>query len=216
MNKHLIAAALAFAACGAHAEAEYKPFVMFDYGQERDEVDSKDPTGIARDYINANVTVGVKGPNKMEYSIKGGVSQSDPNNDKDKSTSNNIEFKVKKSYQLTDWAQPYVSLRLGEKFKSDGKHFTHYAVDGGVKFKLAQNLAFDTGVRYRNNLSKSDFGKAEGVSEEGYSYQSVRYHGMLLFDVDKSNTVGLRYTRSNADYYKEEREGWRVHYQHNY
>jgi opacity protein-like surface antigen len=212
MNKHLIAAALAFAACAAHAEAEYKPFVMFDYGQERDEKHDD----VARDYINANVTVGVKGPNKMEYSIKGGLSQSNPTDSTSKTTSNNIEFKVKKSYQLTDWAQPYVSLRLGEKIKYDGKHFTHYAVDGGVKFKLAQNLAFDTGVRYRNSLSKADFEKYEGSSGEGYSYQSVRYHGMLLFDVDKSNTVGLRYTRSNADYYKEEREGWRVHYQRNY
>ncbi len=214
MKKHLIAAAIALTACAAHAEGDYKPFVMFDYGQEKDH--HHDANDLARDYVNANVTVGVKAPNKIEYSVKGGLSQSDPNDSTSKSTSNNIEFKVKKSYVLTDWAQPYVSLRLGEKFKSDGKHFTHYAVDGGVKFKLAQNLAFDTGVRYRNNLSRSSFEKAEGSSAEGYSYESVRYHGMLLFDLDKSNTVGLRYTKSNADYYKEEREGWRVHYQHNY
>ncbi len=214
MKKHLIAAAIALTACAAHAEGDYKPFVMFDYGQEKDH--QHDANDLARDYVNANVTVGVKAPNKIEYSVKGGLSQSDPNDSTSKSTSNNIEFKVKKSYVLTDWAQPYVSLRLGEKFKSDGKHFTHYAVDGGVKFKLAQNLAFDTGVRYRNNLSRSSFEKAEGSSAEGYSYESVRYHGMLLFDLDKSNTVGLRYTKSNADYYKEEREGWRVHYQHNY
>ena len=113
MNKHLIAAALAFVACAAHAEAEYKPFVMFDYGQERDEKHDD----VARDYINANVTVGVKGPNKMEYSIKAGLSQSNPTDSTSKTNSNNIEFKVKKSYQLTDWAQPYVSLRLGEKMK---------------------------------------------------------------------------------------------------
>ena len=74
--------------------------------------------------------------------------------------------------------------------------------------------AFDTGLRYRDSISKTAFHKAEGQDED--SYQSLRYHGMLLLDLDKANTLGLRYTRSNADYYKEEREGWRVHYQHNY
>lgn len=214
MKKHLIAAAVAMTAFAAHAEGDYKPFVMFDYGQEQDH--QHDASDIARDYVNANVTVGVKGPNKLEYSIKGGLSRTDPNDSTSQKISNNIEFKVKKSYALTDWAQPYVAIRLGEKFKDSGKHFTHYAVDGGVKFKLSEKFAFDTGVRYRNNLSTSRFEKAEGSSAEGYSYESVRLHGMLLFDVDKSNTLGLRYTKSNADYYKEEREGWRVHYQHNY
>jgi hypothetical protein len=39
---------------------------------------------------------------------------------------------------------------------------------------------------------------------------------MMLYDVDKSNTVGLRYTHSTAKETVEERDGWRVHYQRNY
>lgn len=208
MNKHLIAAALALTACAAQAEGDYKPFVMFDYGQEKD----AEHNSIARDYINANVTVGVKGPSKMEYSIKAGLSQSDDGSAQ--KLSNNVELKIKKSYALTDWAMPYVALRLGEKIKDNGNHFYHWSVDSGVKFKVMENIAFDTGLRYRNSFSNSAFHKAEGQDE--YSYQSLRYHGMLLFDLDKENTIGVRYTRSTADYYKEEREGWRVHYQHNY
>jgi hypothetical protein len=39
---------------------------------------------------------------------------------------------------------------------------------------------------------------------------------MLLFDLDKSNTIGLRYSQSAANDYEEERKSWRLHYQHNY
>ncbi len=209
MKKHLIAAAVAMTAFAAHAEGDYKPFVMFDVATEKDKKDSSD---IAREYIGANVTVGVKGPNKMEYSIKTGLSQKDKEGTQ--TVSNNIEFKVKKSYALTDTVSPYVALRLGEKIRSNGNHFTHYAVDGGVKIKLTDNLAFDTGVRYRNALDNAKFQKA--FDKDGYTYESTRIHGMLLFDLDKHNTLGLRYAKSTADDYEEERTGWRVHYQHSY
>ncbi len=214
MKKHLIAAAIAMTACAAHAEGDYKPFVMFDAATEKDESHYDDGKGknIAREYIGANVTVGVKGPNKMEYSVKTGASQKDK--DGTQSVSNNLEMKIKKSYALTDSISPYVSLRLGEKLSADGKHFTHYAVDGGVKIKLRDNLSFDTGLRYRNALSDSSYHKASG--QEKYSYESVRVHGMLLLDLDKHNTLGLRYAQSTADNYEEERKGWRVHYQRNY
>jgi hypothetical protein len=40
---------------------------------------------------------------------------------------------------------------------------------------------------------------------------------MMLYDIDKSNTVGLRYTTSQASQnLEEERQGWRIHYQRNY
>ncbi len=213
MKKHLIAAGIALTACAAHAESNYKPFFMFDLNSEKDEshYDQDKGKDIAREYIGANVTVGVKGPNKMEYSVKTGAAQKDK--DGTQTVSNNFEFKIKKSYALTDSISPYVSLRLGEKFGSDGKHFTHYAVDAGAKVKLMQNLAFDTGVRYRNALSSSRYEKASGSD---YTYESVRLHGMLLFDLDKENTIGLRYAQSTADNYEEERKSWRVHYQRNY
>ena len=85
------------------------------------------------------------------------------------------------------------------------------------------NLAFDTGLRYRNALNNEKFQKAYARSpvydetlEKSYTYESVRLHGMLLFDLDKSNTVGLRYSQSSANDYEEERKSWRLHYQHNY
>jgi hypothetical protein len=122
-------------------------------------------------------------------------------------------LKIKKSYQLTDSISPYAAFRVGEKFKYNGNHFTHYAVDGGVKFKLMDKLAFDTGVRYRNAV---DNGKFQDAFDRKYSYESVRLHGMLLYDLDKNNTIGLRYSQSKADDYEEERKSWRLHYQHNY
>jgi opacity protein-like surface antigen len=211
MKKLVITSAILLASFAAHAEGDYKPFVVFDVNSEKDEKHSD----LVRDYIGANVTVGVKAPNKMEYSIKAGVSQKDKNDGSSspQSISNNIELKIKKSYKLTDTISPYAAFRLGEKIGSDANHFTHFAVEGGVKFQLMDNLAFDTGLRYRNALDNNAYQKAFSRS---YTYESVRLHGMLLFDLDKSNTIGLRYSQSKADDYSEERKSWRLHYQHNY
>ena len=208
MKKIIITSAILLVSFAAHAEGDYKPFFSFDVNSE---TDKKDSDSIARDYIGANITIGVKAPNKIEYSVKTGVSQKDKQGEQ--TTSNNIELKIKKSYQLTDSISPYAAFRLGEKIKYNGNHFTHYAFDGGVKFKLMDNLAFDAGVRYRNAL---DNGKFQDAFSRTYSYESVRLHGMLLFDLDKSNTIGLRYSQSKADDYEEERKSWRLHYQHNY
>ncbi len=217
MKKIIVGGAILFATVAAHAEGDYKPFFVFDVASEKDEKHDN----LARDYIGANVTVGVKGPNKIEYSIKAGVSQKDK--DGTQTISDNVELKIKKSYKLTDTISPYVALRLGEKIRSNGNHFTHYAVDGGVKFQLMDNLAFDTGFRYRNALNNDKYQKAysrnpdyDVTLDKAYTYESIRLHGMLLFDLDKNNTIGLRYTQSHANDYEEERKGWRLHYQHSY
>jgi opacity protein-like surface antigen len=180
---------------------------MFDVNSERDAKHDD----LARDYIGANLTVGVKTPNKIEYTIKGGVSRKDESGTH--SINNNFEVKIKKSYKLTDTISPYVALRLGEKIGKDANHFAHYAIDGGVKFKLLDNLAFDTGLRYLNALDNDAYQKAFSRTD---TYESIRLHGMLLFDLDKTNTIGLRYSQSTADDYYEERKSWRLHYQHNY
>jgi hypothetical protein len=207
MKKLFIASVILFASCTANAEGDFSPFVMFDVNSERDAKHDD----LARDYIGANLTVGVKTPNKIEYTIKGGVSRKDESGTQ--SINNNIEVKIKKSYKLTDTISPYVALRLGEKIGKDANHFAHYAIDGGVKFKLLDNLAFDTGLRYRNALDNEAYQKAFSRT---YTYESIRLHGMLLFDLDKTNTIGLRYSQSTADDYYEERKSWRLHYQHNY
>ncbi len=176
---------------------DYKPFVMVDVNSE------KDANSIANEYIGANATVGVKGPNKIEYSVKAGVSAKNADGSSD-TISNNIEVKLKKSYDIAGVAMPYVSVRLGEKIKYTGKHFTHYAFDAGVKVPLVASLALDVGARYRDAFDAAE------------NYQSVRYHAMFLYDVNPHNTVGLRYAQSTSDNYEEERKSWRVHYQHNY
>jgi hypothetical protein len=212
MKKIFLTSAILLASCVAHAEGDYKPFFMFDVNSEKDAKHiNSDGDNIARDYIGANITIGVKGPNKIEYSVKAGVSQKDEQGKQ--SISNNVEIKIKKSYQLTDTITPYASVRLGEKMGKDGNHFSHYSIDGGVKFKITDIVSFDTGLRYRNALDNSAYKKAT-LSE--YSYESVRLHGMLLFDLDKTNTIGLRYSQATADDYYEERKSWRLHYQHNY
>lgn len=178
---------------------DYKPFVMVDVNSEKDAA-----TSIANEYIGANATVGVKGPNKIEYSVKAGVSAKNSyDNDKD-GISNNVELKIKKSYDIAGIAMPYVAVRLGEKIKKDGSNFAHYAFDAGVKVPLVESLALDVGARYRDAFAS------------GKEYQSIRYHAMFLYDVNPHNTVGLRYAQSTSDYYEEERKSWRVHYQHNY
>jgi hypothetical protein len=177
-----------------------KPFVMIDTSMEKD---AQYSGSLATEYINANITMGVKTPSKTEFSVKVGGSLKDKYSGTD-SLSNNIELKIKQSFDIGAFFLPYVAVRLGEKFSSDTTHFTHYAFDAGLKLPLSEQLALDVGVRSRNAFNAP------------IDYRSTRLHAMFLYDVDKSNTVGLRYTRSDAKDDTEERKGWRVHYQRNY
>ncbi len=174
-----------------------KYYVMMDSSMEKDA-----KTSIANEYINANLTMGVKTPSKTEYSIKVGASLKDGSTSN--TLSNNIELKVKQSFDIGTFFTPYVAVRLGEKFSSDTTHFSHYSFDAGAKLPLSENLALDVGARYRNAFDSAE------------KYRSVRLHAMALYDLDKHNTVGLRYTQSEAQSETEERTGWRVHYQRNY
>jgi hypothetical protein len=183
---------------GAALAGENKSFIMLDANSE------KDNRSIASEYIGANLTVGIKTPNKTEYSVKFGVSAKDKVYDGTESISNNLEFKVKQSYDIGMFFLPYVSVRLGEKLNSNQTHFTHYAFDAGAKVPLIGGLSLDVGARYRNALKSSE------------DYKSTRLHAMVLYDVNEYNTIGLRYAKSNADNYEEERKSWRVHYQRNY
>jgi len=178
-----------------------KPFIMVDTSMEKDAYSS-----LANEYINVNLTMGVKTPSKTEFSVKVGASAKDVQNSTSDKLTNNIEFKVKQSFDIGTFFLPYVSVRLGEKFDYNTSHFTHYAFDAGLKIPLTDKLALDVGARYRNAFDSAE------------KYRSTRLHAMVLYDVDKSNTVGLRYTQSDALVAKpeEERKGWRVHYQRNY
>jgi hypothetical protein len=175
-----------------------KYYVMMDSSMEQDA-----KTSVANEYINANLTMGVKTPSKTEYSVKVGASVKDVSSASNE-LSNNIELKIKQSFDIGTFFTPYVSVRLGEKFKNDATHFTHYAFDAGIKLPLTEKLALDVGARYRDAFDSAK------------EYRSTRAHVMALYDIDKHNTVGLRYTQSDAKKYDEERTGWRVHYQRNY
>jgi hypothetical protein len=192
---------------GSDGEApRNKVFVMVDTSMEKD---AQYSGSLATDYINANLTLGVKTPSKTEFSVKVGGSLKDKDSTTESSSypdtlSNNIEIKLKQSFDIGTFFLPYVSVRLGEKFNYKATHFTHYAFDAGLKVPLSEKLALDIGARYRNAFDSAE------------QYRSTRLHAMVLYDVDKSNTVGLRYTQSDAQSYTEERKGWRVHYQRNY
>jgi opacity protein-like surface antigen len=194
MKKLTILAIFALSAAAAQA-ADLKPFVMIDASSESDK--------LSNDYINANMTVGVKAPNKMEYTLKFGGSQK--KKDGSESYSRNIEGKVKKSFDVGMPFSPYLSVRLGQKFDhSKGTSFTHWATDAGLKLPVTEAFAFDVGVRYRDAFDSSQ------------KYQSTRYHVMGLYEIDAHNVVGLRYTTSSAKKDEEDRSGWRLHYQRNY
>jgi hypothetical protein len=199
MKKIIIGGLLALS--GAAMADGNKSFIMLDANSE------KDNRSIASEYIGANLTVGIKTPNKTEYSVKFGVSAKDKVYDGTESISNNLEVKLKQSYDIGMFFLPYVSVRLGEKLNSDQTHFTHYAFDAGAKVPLVGGLSLDVGARYRDALKTS---AASG------DYKSTRVHAMFLYDVNEYNSLGLRYARSNADNYEEERKSWRVHYQRNY
>lgn len=199
MKKQIALSALVLCAGAAHA-VELKPFVMVDASTE------KDNATLANDYINANLTVGVKAPNKMEYSLKIGGSEKTSSTGSE-SYSRNIEGKIKKSFDIGMPFSPYVSVRLGQKTNNTStvKSFAHWAVDAGLKLPVTEAVALDVGVRYRDAFDRSE------------SYQSTRYHVMGLYEIDPYNVVGLRYTTStSSETYNEERNGWRLHYQRNY
>jgi hypothetical protein len=196
MKKIIVGGLLALS--GMAMAGENKSFIMVDTSSEKD---NRSP--IANEYIGANLTVGIKTPNKTEYSMKVGVSAKDKY-DGTESITNNLELKLKQSYDIGMFFLPYVSVRLGEKLNSDQTHFTHYAFDAGAKVPLVGGLSLDVGARYRNAFKSSK------------DYESTRVHAMFLYDVNAYNTLGLRYARSNADNYEEERKSWRVHYQRNY
>lgn len=192
MKKIILFAALAMSAISA--QAQLKPFVGVDYADEE-----KRSSGSKNAAVN--VTVGIKAPNKWEYSVKAGYSDPAAGT----SNSQNVELKIKKSFDVGSPIMPYVSVRLGQKSQapSSPDHINHYALDLGLKVPMGKGFAMDVGTRYRNSFESTD------------NFNSVRYHATLLYDFDDSNTVGLRFTQSHgAD--AESKNTWRAHYTHTF
>ncbi len=182
------------------AASPYKPFIVLDSSSEKD--------SLANEYIAANITIGVKAPNKVEYSVKSGISLKDVPNSTSDTMSANIEGKIKKSYDIGMFFTPYVAVRLGQKINYNTTSFTHYAFDAGLKIPMSSTTAIDVGVRHRDAFDASQH------------FKSFRLHSTMLWDLSPSNTLGLRFTKSYATHAgaatTEERETWRLHWQHNY
>ena len=177
---------------GTAIAGDYKPFFVVDTSSEKN--------SLAQEYIGANVTIGVKNPDKVEISVKSGVSL----NTTTDSTSSNVELKIKKTYDVGMFFMPWAGFRLGQAINANTTSFTHYALETGLKIPLSNGLALDLGYRYRNAF------------ESSRDYRSNRFHAMFLYDFDSNNTVGLRYTSSFAHSDTQNRDTWRVHYQRNY
>jgi len=107
------------------------------------------------------------------------------------SLSQGLEVRVKQSIGAF-----YVGGRLGEKVSSSS-HFSHYAVDAGVKFPLVAGFTGDVGGRYRNAFDTAN------------EYQTTRVHAAVGYDLTKQDKVAVRWSRSYGD---EEKDAWRLQY----
>ncbi len=198
MKKILLGAMLALSAISA--QAQLKPFVSFDYADEE-----KRSTGSKNAAIN--MTIGVKAPNKWEYSIKAGYSDpASPGTSSSSQNTQNVELKVKKSFETGFGVYPYVSVRLGQKFTAaNAVNIKHYAVDLGLKVPVGAGFAVDVGTRYRNAFNENSVP----------AFDSVRYHATLLYDFNENHGVGLRYAQSHGAV-DESKNSVRAHYTYNF
>ena len=107
------------------------------------------------------------------------------------SISQGLEVRVRQSIGAF-----YVGGRLGERITSS-THFSHYAVDAGVKFPLVAGLTGDVGARYRNAFDTTN------------AYQTTRVHTAVGYDLTKQDKIAVRWSRSYGD---EEKDAWRLQY----
>ena len=137
--------------------------------------------------IKEAIVVGTK-DGSTDYSIKMENSQTAFGSG---SLSQGLEVRVKQSIGAF-----YIGGRLGEKVTST-EHFSHYAIDGGVKFPLVAGLTGDVGGRYRNAF------------ESGHDFQTTRVHAAVGYALTKQDSVAVRWSRSYGD---EEKDAWRLQY----
>lgn len=186
-----VAKILAVAALLVAGSAQAAGYTTFEYHQEekRSDESTKDKFGIV---------VGTKTAGGQDYSIKLDTNQSSWGSG---SVGSGVELRARQGFKVTG-VNPYVGVRLGQKLATD-ESFSHYAVEGGVKFPIVGALSGDVGVRYRNAFQTAN------------EYESTRYHVMASYAVTKSDSVGLRYSQSYGDV-SEEKNAYRVTWTHNF
>lgn len=162
-------------------------YTTFEY---HDETKRSDDSGSNK----FGLVVGTKTEGGQDYSIKLDMAQAEWGNG---SISNGVEVRARQGFKVAG-VNPYFGVRLGQKLKSDDS-FTHYAFDGGVKFPIIGAVSGDVGVRYRNAFDTVN------------AAESTRYHAMLSYAIDKSNSVGIRYSQAFGDI-SEEKNAYRLTY----
>lgn len=124
----------------------------------------------------------------IDYSIKMENSQTEIGSG---AISQGIEVRAKKSFGAL-----YLGGRLGEKITSSD-HFSHYAIDAGVKFPLVAGLTADVGGRYRNSFESKKL------------FETTRAHVAVGYALTKQDAVAVRWSRSFGD---EEKDAVRLQY----
>ena len=124
----------------------------------------------------------------VDYSIKMENSQTEIGNG---SISQGLELRAKKSFGAF-----YLGGRLGEKITSS-THFSHYAVDAGVKFPLFVGFTADVGGRYRNAFETLN------------QFETTRAHVAVGYALTKQDAIAVRWSRSWGD---EEKDAVRLQY----
>jgi hypothetical protein len=155
------------------------------YGSLEYSDETKRSTGVSN--IKEGVVLGTK-VGSTDYSIKMENSQTALGSG---SITQGLEVRVRQSIGAF-----YVGGRLGERISSS-THFSHYAVDAGVKFPLVAGFNGDVGVRYRNAFDTAN------------DYQTTRVHTAVGYDLTKKDRVAVRWSRSYGD---EEKDAWRLQY----
>ena len=157
--------------------AQNKGYATFEYTNETKRVDNTDS-------VKGALVAGFKTEEGMDYSVKMETSQSDWGSG---SLSSGFEVRAKKTFDpVIGSVQPYLGVRLGEKLSSS-THFSHYAVDAGVKFPIAGALSGDVGTRYRNAFDTVN------------AFESTRAHATLAYALTKQDSVAVRYSRAYGD-----------------
>jgi len=139
------------------------------------------------DNIKEGLVVGMK-DGAMDYSLKMENSQTEFGSG---SISQGMEVRIKRTFDMF-----YLGGRLGEKVSSS-THFSHYAIDAGIKIPLGAGLTGDVGARYRDAFDTSN------------SYTTQRAHVAVGYALTKQDAVAVRWSRTWGD---EEKDAWRLQY----
>ena len=144
------------------------------------------------DNIKEALVVGTK-DGDTDYSLKMENSQTSFGSG---SITQGLEVRVRQSFGDKGGIRPYLGVRLGEKVSSS-THFSHYAVDAGVKIPLGVGVTGDVGARYRDAFDTSN------------NYTTQRAHVAVGYALTKQDAVGVRWSRSHGD---EEKDAVRLAY----